>query len=88
MTKKKRVKKTTPKKPAPPAVDVDEQQPALIPMSEKELKDAGRKLAEKVRELKDLTTEHQGIRVEMKDERTALRDEIDAIAQTIRQQGR
>lgn len=70
------------------AVDIDEQQPALVPMSEQEVKDAGKKLAQKVRDLKDMTTQHQGQRAEMKAERTALRDEIDAIAQTIRQQGR
>lgn len=70
------------------AVDVDVQQPALIPMSDKEVKDAGRKLAGIVRELKDLTTQHQGLRAEMKKERTALREEMEAVAQCIRQQGR
>lgn len=74
--------------PDEPAVDPDDQQPPLVPMSEEEVKAAGRKLAQKVRELKDMTTAHQGQRAEMKAERTALRDEIETIAQTIRQQGR
>jgi hypothetical protein len=69
-------------------VDVDEQQPALIPMSEEEIKDAGKKLAQLVRDLKDLTTKHQGLRAEMKAERTAVREEMDAVATSIRQQGR
>ena len=71
-----------------PAVDVDEQQPPLVPMTDKEVKDAGRKLAGLVRDLKEMTTAHQGKRAEMKAERTALREEIEAVAQTIRQQGR
>lgn len=73
---------------APPLVDVDEQQPPLVPLSEKELKDAGKKLAGLVRDLEDLTTSHQGLRAEMKAERTAVREEMAAVAQTIRQQGR
>ena len=71
-----------------PEVDEDDVQPALVPMSEQEVKDAGRKLAGLVRELKELTTKHQGVRAEMKAERTALREEMEAVAQCIRQQGR
>ena len=100
MSKKKRPAKSKPKKktvkfgqgeidvPDEPEVDEDEQQPPLVPMSEQEVKDAGRKLAGLVRELKDMTTKHQGVRTEMKAERTALREEMEAVAQTIRQQGR
>jgi hypothetical protein len=70
------------------AVDVDEQQPALVPMSAAEVKDAGRKLAAKVRELEDLELEHKELREEQRAERKTLKEAISAIARTVRQQGR
>ncbi len=57
-------------------------------MDDEELKAAGRKLAQKVRELEDMSAAHALQRTEMKAERDALREEIGNIAQAIRQQGR
>ena len=68
--------------------EVDAEQSALVPMSEAELEEAGRDLARKVGELKDLEAEHKESRTEQAEARTTLRGEIQAIAQTIRQQGR
>ncbi len=70
------------------AIDKDDAQPPLVPLSEDELKKAGKKLAGKIRELEDLEAEHKELREEQKAERTKLKGEIAAIATTIRQQGR
>ena len=71
-----------------PPLDPDEVQPALIPMSDDEVRDAGRDLATRVKELRDLKTQHAGRRVEMKKERESVQKDIDRIAGCIRQQGR
>jgi len=104
MAKKKAAVKKAPKKRAkapvdplveavkdfPPLdkIDPDEVQPALIPMSDDEVRDAGRDLATRVKELRDLKTQHAGRRVEMKKERENVQKDIDRIAGCIRQQGR
>jgi hypothetical protein len=66
----------------------DDAQGVLVPMTEAELKDAGRLLTRKVKELRDLQAEHAEARADMKRERDELAAEIDAIASTIRTQGR
>jgi len=76
--------KTKPK----PAIDKDLAQPPLIPMSEAELKEAGQKLASKVRELEDMKREHAAEAKERSEDRAGLQAEISAIASTIRQHGR
>jgi hypothetical protein len=63
-------------------------QPALIPMSEEELKAAGRQLAQKVRELAVLRADHAEERKEHKLAEDRLASEIEGIAETIRTQGR
>lgn len=70
------------------AIDKDLAQPPLIPMSDTELKAAGRKLAQKVRELEDMKKEHAEDATERSHDRKTLQDEVLAIASTIRQHGR
>jgi hypothetical protein len=77
-------KKTPPKK----RHHAEEAQPALIPMSEDELRSAGRELAVKVAELEELEADHAEIRKAQRKERDGLKKKIAAIASTIRQQGR
>jgi ABC-type transporter Mla subunit MlaD len=67
---------------------LDEAQGTLVPMTETELQEAGRTLAGKVKELRDLKTNHAGARSEMKKQREDVQKDIDRIAGTIRQQGR
>ena len=69
-------------------VDKDLAQPPLVPMSDAELKAAGKKLAQKVRELEDMKKEHAEESTARAADRKALQDEISAIASTIRQHGR
>jgi hypothetical protein len=79
----------SPKKKTPqPAIDKDLAQPPLIPMSDAELKKAGTKLAEKVRELEDMKKEHAEEATMRSNDRKGLQDEISAIASTIRSHGR
>jgi hypothetical protein len=70
------------------SVDRDEIQPPLIPMTDDELRAAGRKLATLVRELADMSADHALKRTEMKTRRDEKREEIETLAQSIRQQGR
>jgi len=63
-------------------------QPALVPMSEDELRDAGKTLARLNVELARMTREHAAERTEMADERKQLRERIENVAQQIQQQGR
>jgi hypothetical protein len=71
---------------APPATG--DPQPALIPMTEDELREAGRKLANLVQDLATMTAAHALQRTEQATERKELRERIDNVAQSIRQQGR
>lgn len=68
--------------------EAEDAQPALIPMSEAEVFEAGKKLAQKVRELEEMEVEHDKERKGFREEETALKEEIAAIASTIRSQGR
>jgi hypothetical protein len=68
-------------------VDIDEQ-PPLVPMSDEELRTAGRKLAMMIRELDDIRGSHAAVRAEQKAERETLGKKIASLAQTIVQQGR
>jgi len=74
-------------KPTPP-VDKDLAQPPLVPMTDAELKAAGSKLAQKVRELEDMKKEHAEEATERSNDRKGLQDEVSAIASTIRRHGR
>jgi predicted nucleic acid-binding Zn-ribbon protein len=69
-------------------VDKDKVQPPLIPLSPEELEAAGKKLAEKVRELEELKEQHEEGRKFMSEARKKLEGEISSIASTIRQHGR
>lgn len=83
------VRRMTAEAPAPDAsAPSNPAQPALVPMSEEELRDAGRLLANLVDEKKAMVTRHQGERVDMKKERTDLDERIQNVARTIREQGR
>jgi hypothetical protein len=75
------------KKPMP-GIDKDLAQPPLIPMSDVELKAAGKQLAQKVRELEDMKREHAAEAKERSEDRAGLQAEVSAIASTIRQHGR
>ena len=68
--------------------DPEQAQPSLIPLTPEELEAAGKKLAEKVRELELMKQDHAEARTEMKDARDVLEGEISAIASTIRRHGR
>jgi predicted nucleic acid-binding Zn-ribbon protein len=70
------------------AIDQEHAQPSLIPLSAEELEAAGKKLAEKVRELEEMKEDHAEQRTEMQENRKALEAEISSIASTIRQHGR
>jgi hypothetical protein len=63
-------------------------QPALIPMTEDELRAAGHQLAVKNLELDEMERAHAGERTLRKEERTALRERIAALAHSIATQGR
>lgn len=63
-------------------------QPPLIPLSPEELEAAGKKLAEKVRELEELKKAHDAERKDMSEDRKKLEGEISSIASTIREHGR
>jgi len=69
-------------------VDQDERQPLLVPMSDEELRTAGRTLARMIRELEGLKVTHMAVRAEQKAERERLAEKIASLAQTISQQGR
>lgn len=68
------------KKKDPDAIDRDQAQPALVPMSADELKAAGRTLATKIRELEEMEQEHAEERKDRKEERDALRKQIASMA--------
>jgi FtsZ-binding cell division protein ZapB len=74
---------TIPTEPAQPPM-----QPALIPMTEDELREAGNTLAALVRELADMKADHAADVKNMREDREALQKRIESIALTIRQQGR
>lgn len=63
-------------------------QDPLIPMSDEELRAAGKRLAKLLNEARLMEEDHATVRAEQKVERDKLRDQIDALAQTIREQGR
>jgi hypothetical protein len=68
--------------------DPEEAQPALIPMSDEELRRAGLDLARQIQVLEQLEEEHAETKKQQKEERDKIRKGISAIASTIRQQGR
>jgi hypothetical protein len=68
-------------------VDETDQQ-TLVPMSEEEVKEAGHKLAKKVKELEDLQAEHKELKDDMRAKEKRVKGEISAIASTLRTQGR
>jgi hypothetical protein len=63
-------------------------QPALVPMTEEELRAAGRRLAAKCLELREMTRRHSAERTEQAEARKALREEIGNLSETIASQGR
>jgi hypothetical protein len=69
-------------------VEQDERQPSLVPMSDEELRTAGRTLARMIRDLNELKVKHTAVRAEQKAERERLTEKIASLAQTISQQGR
>jgi len=68
--------------------EAEDAQPPLIPLSEDELKQAGKKLAMKVRELEEMEVEHDKERKGMGEAEKAVKEEMAAIASTIRSAGR
>jgi hypothetical protein len=68
--------------------DEEDKQPALVPMSEDELKGAGRELATLIHKREEMTSTHAEVRAEQKSEREKLDNKITALASTIRSQGR
>ena len=70
------------------AIDHERAQPSLIPLTADELEAAGKKLAEKVRELEVMKEAHAAERAEAKEEREQLEADISSIASMIRQHGR
>ena len=66
----------------------DVTQDPLIPMSDEELRAAGQRLAKLLNEARLMEEDHATVRAEQKVEREKLRDQINALAQTIREQGR
>lgn len=63
-------------------------QTPLIPMSPDELEQAWRRLASQCDRLRRLREEHRDERLRQKQVRDELQNEIDAIARSIREQGR
>jgi F0F1-type ATP synthase membrane subunit b/b' len=70
------------------ADDPEDVQPPLIPMSDEELKKAGREMANLVHLLEDMEEEHAETNKEYREERDRVRKELSALASTFRQQGR
>jgi hypothetical protein len=66
----------------------EDAQPPLVPMSKDETHDAGRDLANLIRELEATEDGHAASRKEQAAEREMLRNRIAAIASTIRSAGR
>ena len=66
----------------------EDAQPPLVPMSDAEIKAAGKKLAQKVRDLEVLKKEDAEAASDAKEQRDKLANEISAIASTIRSHGR
>jgi hypothetical protein len=63
-------------------------QPALVPMTEDELRAAGRKLATLCLRHKDMRRQHAANRTAEAEERKTLADEIANLSETIASQGR
>jgi hypothetical protein len=66
----------------------EDPQPPLVPMTDEELRAAAREMAQLVGELETLKEEHAEIRKEHKAEEKTVSDRIEAIASTVRSQGR
>lgn len=64
------------------------EQKELIPLTDEELAEAPRQLANYIKELEDLEAEHKEVREEHSAERKRVRGRIASLAQQIRQQGR
>ncbi len=64
------------------------EQPALVPLSEQELKEAPRRLANLIEELDQLEAEHKEVRAGQAKQRKKISGQIKAIAGQIRHQGR
>ncbi len=64
------------------------EQPQLIPMSDDELRKAGKKLAKLVKDLVEMKVEHKELREEQAADRKKIEAQIEATAGSIRQQGR
>lgn len=63
-------------------------QPPLVPMSDEELKDAAQMLALKIKTLEETKTHNDSERKQMRSKVHKLEQEIQAIASTVRNQGR
>ncbi|MBI4636124.1 MAG: hypothetical protein HY727_07210 [Candidatus Rokubacteria bacterium] len=70
------------------ALNGEQAQPPLIPLSDAELRQAGKTLADLIRQLRDLKANHKASREAQREARDALAAEIEAVASTIRTQGR